>query len=173
MMLKLSLITSKINKLAKFNSFAVCRCLGIMLCIGYTASVHATLGGDSASIETDSATMKVERAAHQRIVPTGSYTIHEATLPSGTLVRQFVSNANIVFAVSWDGPFLPDFRQLLGLHFDTMVARQSRQGNAGHRSFNHEEGDLVIESGGHQRSFVGRAYLKSAIPAGVTEQEIQ
>jgi hypothetical protein len=173
MMLKLSLITSKINKLAQSNSFAACRCLGIMLCIGYAASVHATLGGDGASVEADSATLKVERAAHQRLAPTGSYTIHETTLPSGTFVRQYVSNANIVFAVSWDGPFLPDFRQLLGLHFETMVARQSRQSIAGHRSFNHEEGDLVIESGGHQRSFVGRAYLKSAIPAGVTAQEIQ
>jgi hypothetical protein len=117
--------------------------------------------------------MKAERAARQSLATTGSYSIHEMSLPSGTLVRQFVSNANIVFAVSWDGPFLPDFRQLLGLHFETMVARQSKLPNAGHRNFNHEEGDLVIESGGHQRSFAGRAYLKSAIPAGVTEQEIQ
>jgi hypothetical protein len=144
-----------------------------MVCFGYVASACATLGGDGASVEADSATLRVERAARQTLAPTGSYSIHEITLSSGTFVRQYVSSANIVFAVTWNGPFLPDFRQLLGLHFDTMVARQARQSNAGHRSFNHEEGDFVIESGGHQRSFVGRAYLKSAIPAGVSEQEIQ
>jgi hypothetical protein len=147
--------------------------MGFILCMGCFASAHATLGGDSASVESDRLSLKVERAARQNLAPTGSYSVHETMLPFGTRIRQYVSNANVVFAVSWDGPFLPDFRQLLGLHFDTMVARQANQANAGHRSFNHEDGDLVIESGGHQRSFVGRAYLKSAIPPGVTELEIQ
>jgi hypothetical protein len=54
-----------------------------------------------------------------------------------------------------------------------MIANQAKQSNAGHRSFSQNEADLVIESGGHPRSFVGRAYLKSAIPANVTTQEIQ
>ncbi len=134
---------------------------------------QASLGGDTSSVESDRVAMKAEHAARQSIAPTGSYTVHETTLPTGTLVRQYVSNNGMVFAVAWNGPFLPDFRQLLGLHFDTMVARQAKQTNAGHRYFSQHEGDLVIESGGHQRSFAGRAYLKGAIPAGVTELEIQ
>ena len=173
MMLKLSLTTPKINQLGNSNIYAAHRYLGIMLCIGYVSSAQATLGSDSASIEADRVMMKAEHAARQSLAPAGNYSVHETMLPSGTRVRQYVSNSNVVFAVTWDGPFLPDFRQLLGLHFETMVARQARQSNAGHRSFNHEEGDLVIESGGHQRSFAGRAYLKSAIPSGVTAQEIQ
>jgi hypothetical protein len=84
-----------------------------------------------------------------------------------------VSNAGVVFAVTWSGPFIPDLRQLLGTHFDIMVARQSAQSNASRRFFSQHEADLVIESGGYQGRFVGRAYLKSVIPAGVTAQEIQ
>lgn len=157
----------------KFRTNALASTLGVLLSICSVASAHATLGGDSSSVETDRIRMKVQRAASQNLASTGSYTVHESTLPSGTLVRQYVSNAGVVFAVTWSGPFIPDLRQLLGIHFDTMVARQARQSSAGHRSFNQHEGDLVIESGGHPRSFAGRAYLKSAIPANVTEQEIQ
>ena len=168
-----SLWSSGLFWINKFRKNALARALGILLFICSATSAHATLGGDSSSVETDRVRMKVQRAASQNLASTGSYTVHESTLPSGTLVRQYVSNAGVVFAVTWSGPFIPDLRQLLGIHFDTMVARQARQSGAGHRSFNQQEGDLVIESGGHPRSFAGRAYLKSTIPANVTEQEIQ
>ena len=157
----------------KFTMRTMCICIGMALSLSYTLSANAMLGGDSSSIETDRAAMKVEHAARRNISTSGSYTVHETILPSGTHVRQYVSNNDVVFAVAWSGPFIPDLKQLLGLHFDTMIARQSKQSNAGHRSFHQDEGDLVIESGGHQRNFVGRAYLKSAIPANVTPQEIQ
>ena len=143
----------------------------VFLC--HVSSAHAVLGGDSASVEADRVSMKVAHAARQILSSTGSYTVYETTIPSGTIVRQYVSSNGVVFAVAWSGPFLPDFRQLLGVHFDTMVARQAKQTNAGHRNFNQHEGDLVIESGGHQRSFFGRAYLSSLIPADVTLQDIQ
>ena len=120
---------------------------------------------------------QVRRAHGQaiRLTPstTGSYTVHETTLPTGTLVRQYVSSTGVVFAVIWSGPFMPDLRQLLGPHFDTMVARQTKENRADHRFVSQHEPDMVIESGGHPRSFVGRAYLPSALPAGVVEKDIQ
>jgi len=158
------------NKSAKNIAFHI---FGLLLSICYVTSAQATLGGDSVSVETDRVSLKAEHAARQTLATSGSYTIHETTLPSGTVVRQYVSNNGIVFAVAWNGPFIPDLKQLLGLHFDTMVARQSKQSNAGHRFFSQHEADLVIESGGHQRSFAGRAYLISTIPVNVTVQEIQ
>lgn len=166
-------ITSNNNTPIKWTVKNACFCLAILLSISYVMSAQASLGGDATSVETDRIAMRVELAARQNLAPSGSYAVHETTLPTGTLVRQFVASNGVVFAVAWNGPFLPDFRQLLGLHFDTMVARQAKQPNAGHRFFNQHEGDLVIESGGHQRSFAGRAYLQSALPAGVTEQEIK
>jgi hypothetical protein len=140
---------------------------------GHFAVAHASLGGDSASIEADRLHMNAKHAARLKASPTGSYTVNETTLPTGTLVRQYVSPAGVVFAVAWSGPFMPDLRQLLGPHFDTMVARQTKQTHAGHRLFSLHESGLVIESGGHPRSFAGRAYLPDALPAGVTVQEIQ
>ena len=166
-------ISSNLNQANKSTVKTSCIWLGMMLSIGYVISANATLGGDAASVETDRLSMKVEHAARQNLAATGSYTVHETVLPSGTVVRQYLSSNGVVFAVAWAGPFIPDLKQLLGLHFDTMIANQAKQSNAGHRSFSQNEADLVIESGGHPRSFVGRAYLKSAIPANVTTQEIQ
>lgn len=152
---------------------AVCRLLVMLAVACHVVSAHASLGGDNASVEADRVHMNVKHAARQTPLSTGSYTVHETTLPTGTLVRQYVSKAGVVFAVTWSGPFMPDLRQLLGPHFDTMAARQAKQVHAGHRFISQHEPDLVIESGGHPRSFVGRAYLPSALPAGVVEKDIQ
>ena len=38
--------------------------------------------------------------------------------PSGTTVREYVSSNGTVFAVAWQGPWLPDLRQMLGPYFD-------------------------------------------------------
>ena len=164
---------SKMNLLNKSTANIKYVYIGILVCMCYATSADATLGGNGSSVEADRVNMKVERAARQNLATAGSYTVHETTLPSGTIVRQYVSNSDVVFAVTWSGPFIPDLKQLFGLHFDTMVAHQAKHTNAGHRFFRHHEADLVIESGGHQRSFAGRAYLKSQIPANLTEQEIQ
>ena len=166
-------ITSSNNLLANRALKAASLCLTTLFAFFNVMPALASLGGDAASVETDRIVMKAENAARQSLAPTGNYTEHELTSPYGTVIRQYVASNGVVFAVAWNGPFLPDFRQLLGLHFDTMVARQAKQPNAGHRFFVQHEGDLVIESGGHQLSFAGRAYLQSAIPAGVTELEIK
>lgn len=149
------------------------RLLVMLAALCHVAAAHASLGGDSASIEVDRLHMNVKHAAHLTPSSTGSYTVHETTLSTGTLVRQYVSRTGVVFAVSWSGPFMPNLRQLLGPHFDTMVARQAKQNHAGHRTLRQHDSDLVNESGGHPRSFAGRAYLPGALPADVTEKDIQ
>jgi hypothetical protein len=135
-------------------------------------AAQASLGGNRTSVELDRIQMKVEQGARLTLSSAG-YTVHETTLPAGTLVRQYVSTAGLVFAVTWSGPFKPDLRQLLGPHFDMMISRQAGHIHAGHPFINQQESDLVIESGGHPRSFVGRAYLPNALPAGVTAEKIQ
>lgn len=173
-MLKAMQTTSNINQANNARVRTSGLCLGmiaVLLC--YATLAQAALGGDSASVDADWLQMKVASAARQSLTANGSYSVHEMPLPSGTLVRQYVSNAGVVFAVTWFGPFIPDLRQLLGAYFDVMVARQSAQSNVSRRFFSQNEADLVIESGGHQGRFAGRAYLKSVIPAGITAQEIQ
>jgi hypothetical protein len=93
--------------------------------------------------------------------------------PSGTIIRQFVSPAGLVFAVSWQG-FAPDLRQLLGEYFDRFVSgATSAQPAARGRGMHLESGDFVFESGGHMRFVMGRAYLRSTLPQGVTGDEIR
>ena len=136
-------------------------------------SAQAYLGGNTASVEADRVQMKAQQAARMTQSFSGAYTVHETTLPTGTIVRQYVSKADQVFAVTWSGPFKPDLRRLLGVYFDTMVARQAGQVHVGRPFVSQHAPDLVVESGGHPRSFFGRAYLPGAIPTGVTPAEIQ
>jgi hypothetical protein len=145
----------------------------MLAAICYAAPARAVLGGDAASVETDRLQMKVAQAASQMPAAGGSYTVHETILPTGTRVRQYVSSAGTVFAVTWSGPFMPDLHQLMGTHFDTMIARQVQNRHAGQRVYSQHDPDLVIESGGRPRHFVGRAYLPGALPAGVKGQDIK
>ena len=135
----------------------------------------AALGGDAASVETDRQQMRAGAAI--QTTPSagvaGGYTVHETTLPSGTLVRQYVSSAGAVFAVGWNGPYPPNLEQLLGTYFPQFVAIQAGQNGAGTRSVTTHTPDFVIEAGGHQRDFAGRAYLPAMLPNGVNTQDIR
>jgi hypothetical protein len=111
-------------------------------------------------------------AASSRIVPYHSYSTYEMRTPSGTTIRQFVSPAGKVFAVSWQG-FAPDLRQLLGEYFDAFIAAAQALPSRRGRGMHLETGDLVFESGGHMRFVVGRAFLRSQLPEGVSADAIR
>lgn len=98
------------------------------------------------------------------------YSVNEVTLVSGTLVREYVSAGNVVFGVVWQGPTMPDLRQLLG----TSAAKVTTGANApdSGRNLNITTSDFVLHSGGHMRSFQGDAYIPSLVPAGVTPDDI-
>lgn len=166
--------TSTMNKQAIMKTTnAALRLLVTLLALCSATAAHASLGGNSASVEADRLHMNAKTSIPPTTPSVGAYTVTETVLPSGTRVRQYVSAAGVVFGVSWSGPFMPDLRQLLGPSFATLVARQANQTNAGHRHFSVHEPGLVIESGGHPRSFAGRAYLPASVPAGVNVQDIQ
>lgn len=110
--------------------------------------------------------------ASLRTVPAGTYAIHEIQTPAGTTVREYVSRQGMVFAIAWRGPLMPDLRQALGRYFDRYAAAASAK-RAGRRPVAIRESDLVVQSGGHMRSFSGRAYLPQLLPQGVTLEELQ
>ena len=103
------------------------------------------------------------------------YTQVERRLASGTVVREFVSSAGLVFAVSWSGPFLPDLRELLGPHFSSFTqAAGGPQGLPGSlNALNLQRPDLVILSVGRMGSFQGRAWLPRQLPPGFDPRQIQ
>jgi hypothetical protein len=130
-------------------------------------SAQATLGQNVSTVAGDAVWMHaITHTVSQR---TG-YVMHRLTLPSGTVVREFVSLRGVVFGVAWEGPTLPDLKATLGPAFDQYVAATAtRRGSPLAVS----TGDLLIFSTGHMRAFAGHAFLPLAVPAGVDIGVIQ
>jgi len=93
-------------------------------------------------------------------------------LPSGTLVREYSGADGYVFAVTWNGPFMPNLRQTLGRYFDVYVAA-AKANRTDHRHLQIEQNDLVVQASGRMHSFAGRAYLPLALPPGVSPGDLQ
>ena len=128
----------------------------------------AALGGTEASIAADQAKLKATR----RIEAAPQYTVHEIRQASGTVVREYVSAQGQVFAVAWQGPQMPDLRQVLGSYFaDYRAAAAAKR--AGRGLVRLRQPGLVLHSGGHMRAFFGQAYIPQLLPAGVNIDEIR
>ncbi|MGE0115477.1 MAG: DUF2844 domain-containing protein [Steroidobacteraceae bacterium] len=141
--------------------------MGILAVI-VAAPARAALGDQVASIENDRAKMKATAAVAAKPL----YTVHELRLPYGTVVREYVSSAGLVFAVAWEGPHQPDFKQLLGSYFESYRhAPRSSSLSRSHATV--EQGNLVMHMAGHMRAFFGQAYDPHLLPAGVSVDEIQ
>ena len=142
----------------------------LLICVSLVGapSAWAALGGNVASIQADAALMN----ASLRVDHTGKFSVYELQAPSGTVVREYMSPAGIVFAVSWEGPFLPDLRQLLGKYFEryTSTVNVTHAGlNA--RAVHHP--DLVARSSGHARAVHGKAFAPALAPLGVSIDDVQ
>jgi len=114
-------------------------------------------------------------AAQNRSGSTGlaTYTDVQKKLESGTVVHEYVDAQGTVFAVSWSGPFLPDLKEILGSHFDTMVAQAAKERRRGRSPLMLKQSDLVVVSGGHMGAFQGHAWLPSMLPAGFKPGDIK
>ena len=134
----------------------------------WTGVASATLGQPESAIAAET---QLNRASIKQS-QLGAYRVHEMQLPSGTVIREYAGLDGKVFAVAWNGPFMPNLRQTLGSYFDEFSA----QAVAAHGTRKHlvvQQPDLVVESGGHMRAHHGRAYLPQAIPSGVSIGDIQ
>lgn len=95
----------------------------------------------------------------------------QKTLDSGTIVHEYVGNDGVVFAVSWKGPYMPDLKDILGTHFNTLVSESRKQ--RGHPQMIIKHSDVVIISSGHMGAFEGKAYLPAKLPAGFTANDVK
>ena len=128
----------------------------------------AMLGEDVSSVSADQTQME----GTLQITGSGKFAVHELQLPSGTTVKEYVSPAGMVFAVSWQGPSLPDLQQILGGYFGQYTEAAKAQG-AGRGPRAIQQPGLVVQSGGHMRAFFGRAYVPQMLPPGVAAEDIQ
>ncbi len=140
-----------------------------MMMLAHPFVARAELGGDATSVQNDQARM---RASVRSVQQATAYTRQEIQTPSGTVIREYVSPAGKVFAVSWEGPFLPDLQQLLGSYFDQFSQAVQARGPRRRGPVLINQPGLVVESGGHMRAFVGRAYVPGMLPEGVRAEDI-
>ncbi len=129
---------------------------------------HAALGQPAASVAADRARMK----AQLRQVAGAGYTVDQITTPAGTVVKEFISPAGIVFAISWFGPTMPNLAQLLGsAYFQTLTAAEKTHG-FGHDHVQLRTPHLVVHAGGHMRQFFGLAYVPSLVPSNLSISDL-
>ena len=128
----------------------------------------AALGEPETSVQADGAHLQgsIEVTEH-----TG-YRLHEIKLPSGTLLHEFAGADGKIFAVAWNGPTVPNLRQIFGRYFDSYAAA-ARVKHSDHNHLQLRQSDLVVQSSGHMRAFMGRAYLPQALPSGVDAGDLR
>jgi hypothetical protein len=145
--------------------------LGMTLALA-AAPCRASLGGAPSQFGAASVRQAHALAAVTPGAKAASYNVNATQLPNGTTVREYAAGG-VVFAVAWEGPFLPDLRELLGRHFATLTDDSARQPMAGHNRIRIARPDVTIESGGHMRAYNGRAWVNGLLPAGFDTNEIQ
>ncbi|KXU93477.1 hypothetical protein CR51_29255 [Caballeronia megalochromosomata] len=139
----------------------------VILAIGAMAPAHAQLGAAARAASASDGDV-VHRAQG------GIVQYRETTDAQGIVVREYADTSGQVYAVSWRGPAMPDIRSLLGAYFETFrQGAQASIGDAGLHSARVVKGNLVVENRVRLREFSGRAWLASALPAGVTATDIQ
>ncbi|MFX1803189.1 DUF2844 domain-containing protein [Paraburkholderia sp. A3BS-1L] len=146
-------------------------CLFSCLAAG-AAPAHAALGdtvppeAPPASAPANGLTLAGGAARVTRYVDTG-----------GTHFNAYIAtHSGQIFAYTWQGPTPPDLDALLGRYaadWHSGAAALHAAGRAGLHAARVDTPTVVVESGGHMRSYIGRAWLPAALPAGVTEGDLQ
>lgn len=88
-------------------------------------------------------------------------------------MREFVSSSGKVFAIAWQAPSPPDLKQLLGSYFDEFQKAAAVSRRPGRAPLFVQHSGLVVQLGGHMRSFTGRAFLPDQLPSGMQTEEIR
>jgi hypothetical protein len=151
-------------------SFARNAVVFLILIAPSTAS--AALGGSAATVDADRVQLQ---GALMRIVKSDTYALHEIRSASGIMIREFVNSSGTVFAVAWDGPWMPNLQQVLGDRFPqyqaAMRARQRTRRVRGAVALN--EPGLIVQLNGHPRAFSGHAYDPTLMPQGMQVEAIK
>ena len=120
--------------------------------------------------------MQQDRAhlkASLRVSPSTGYSVHELKADTGTLVREYATPEGRVFGVSWDGPWRPDLRQLLGEYFADYQEAVKNKRTGVNGPISRSTSRLVVEMSGRPRAFYGRAYVPALVPSGIEPSGIR
>ncbi len=146
----------------------LCGAVVASLAVLLPARAFAQLGGDAQSIER----VRVQLKASVTVTPMGRYAIHEMKAESGATLREFASPEGRIFGVAWDGPFHPDYQQVLGPYF-AQLQQAMQERRARREPVTIRTPDFVFQTYGHLHALGGRAFLPQMLPVGVTPEEVQ
>jgi hypothetical protein len=129
----------------------------------------ASLGSDVTKVPGEAARMKaaVNVAGHE------NYSVHEMTTPTGTVVREYVGPAGVVFAVTWHGPFNPNLQELFGNYWQQYLQASAIYPSHNHRAQVINEPGLIVQRSGRMRAFSGRAWIPGMLPQNVSAADIK
>lgn len=133
-----------------------------LLCV--QGDAHAELGG----------VQPASSASASKTLLNGALRMRTLTDAGNTTLNEYATNTGEIVAYAWEGPTMPDLRELLGRYADsyqTGVAAASADGNL-HAS-RVARPDVIVESGGPMRGYIGRAWLPAALPPGVSPADFQ
>jgi Protein of unknown function (DUF2844) len=142
------------------------------LVVALPSNVSASLGASVTTVDADRQKMQ---GALLRIVASQSYTMHEVRSATGTNVREYADSGGTVFAVAWDGPWMPDMSTVLGDRFTRyqQLLRQHQLSKKARGNVLIDEPDLFLQMSGRMRAFTGRAMVPALMPAGVQREAIR
>lgn len=136
-----------------------------------TAPAHAALG------DTAPATILQPPATAGETLAGGAARVTSYVDAGGTHFNEYVApRSGEIFAYVWQGPTPPDLDALLGRYaaaWRSGAAALHASGRDGLHAARVDTPTVVVESGGHMRSYIGRAWLPAALPAGVTEGDLR
>ena len=147
----------------------------LLLC----TQAQAALGRAPQPRPAEAATSATESAPAVRqmrtVPPSEAYTVSTIVAPTGTVVQEFVNAQQVVFAVVWRGPVLPDLSEFFGDHFTAYQQAVQQKRAAGQRGgvVRARKTDLVLLSRGRMGHFEGYAYLPALVPHGVDIQTLR
>lgn len=136
------------------------------------AAVFGTLSGWSSSAQA-ALGQPVVRLSTSGVASAWSF--QHQTLETGTRVREFFTAEGTVFAVTWQGPVLPDLTILLGTYFSQYAQAAQRARTVGRAAgpLQMNATNLVLQSRGRMRDFSGFAYLPALLPIGFNTDALQ
>ncbi|MFZ6645150.1 DUF2844 domain-containing protein [Undibacterium sp. TJN25] len=145
--------------------------LPLLLLSAYCSTASAALGGAPTDFGASDSGRQLRMLSANNA--RANYSVSESTLSSGTVVREYVASNGSVFAVSWNGPLIPDLQTLLGKHAETLNTAAASKPRAGNSQLSVSRPEVIIHSGGHMRAYQGRAWVPADLPSGVTADDIQ
>jgi hypothetical protein len=141
---------------------------GVALCGLLPIAANAALGGDVASVERDQRALNASRT----VLHGSAYDLHIVRSADGVELHEYVDVTGRVFAVNWSGRRAIDVSTLLGAQKARYVeAARAHRGT--HHVLTIHDPDLEVAVMRMPRGWSGHATLTTAVPAGVSPQDLR